>query len=157
MAATIPKKTGFGSRRRTTEVIPSAVIGGHVIPTLLSFTITPSATQYYSEVEIAVCNKDGQVIPAVHVIDVYISSLATGLDVIATGPATSFALKANAGATIAAITANKVLKLATLATGKVTVVLADDVTPVLLYVAAVLPSCGKVQVSRKTVAGDYGA
>lgn len=152
---TIPKKTGFGSRRRTTDVMASAIIGGHVIPTQLTFTFSQNATQYYSDCEIAVCNNEGQVIPGVHVIDVYISSLATGLDVIATGPATSFALKTNGGATIAAITANKVLKLATLDTGKVTVTLADDVTPVLLYVAGVLPSCGKVQVSRKTVAGDY--
>lgn len=151
----IPKKTGFGSRRRTTEVIPALVLGGHKVPTLLAFTFTPNATQYYADVEISVCNKDGEVIPDVHVLDVYLSSLATGLDVIGTGPATSFAVKANSGVALGSLTANKALRVTTLATGKVTLTLADDVTPVLLYVAGTIPGIGSVQVSRKTVAGDY--
>lgn len=155
MAGTIPKKTGFGSRSRTTDVMAGAVIGGHTIPAALSFTFAQSATQYYSECEIQVLNKDGQLIPGTHELTVYISDNSAGQGLAATAPATSFAMKANSGVVLGSLTANKALRIITLATGKATVVLADDVTPVLLYVAASIPCIGKVQVSRKTVAGDY--
>jgi hypothetical protein len=151
----IPKKTGFGSRRRTTEVIPSLVLGGHRIPTLLSFTFSNSATQYGTVCEIAVLNKDGEVIPGVHALDAWLTSLSTGLDVIATGPAISTGILANGGVVLGSLTASKAFRLATLATGKVSIELIDDITPVLLYVAASIPGIGKTQVSRKTVAGDY--
>jgi len=52
-------------------------------------------------------------------------------------------------------TAKKVFKVVTLATGKFTLQIIDDVTPILLYVAGAIPGMGKIQVSRKTVAGDY--
>ena len=151
----IPKKTGFGSRRRTTEVIPALVLGGHKIPTLLTFTFSNSATQYGTCCEIAVCNKDGEVIPEVHVFDTWLTSLATGLDVIGTGPAISTGLKSASGVLLGSLTASKALRVATLATGKVTLELIDDATPVLLYIAASIPGIGAVNVSRKTVAGDY--
>jgi hypothetical protein len=155
MAGTIPKKTGFGSRRRTTEVIGSAVIGGHTIPTLLSFTFAQAATQYQTEVEIAVLNKDGQVIPGTHALDVYISDDAAGAGLCAVGPFGAVAAKAASGTVLGILTAAKAFRAITLATGKLTMTLQDDVSPVFLYVAASLPGIGKVQVSRKTVAGDY--
>lgn len=155
MPSTIPKKTGFGSRRRTTEVIAGAVIGGHVIPASLSFTFAQSATQYQTEVEIAVLNKDGQVIPAVHALDVYISDDSAGVGLCAVGPSGAVAAKAASGTVLGVLTAAKAFRAITLSTGKLTMTLQDDATPVLLYVGASIPCIGKVQVSRKTIAGDY--
>ena len=152
---TIPKKTGFGSRKRTTDVIAGAVIGGHTIPTLLTFTFSNSATQYGTCCEISVCNKDGQVIPGIHMLDVYLSDSATGEGVTGTDPNSTVAAKAASGSVLATITAKKLFKVATLSTGKFTLEILDDATPVLLYVAAAIPGIGKIQVSRKTVAGDY--
>lgn len=152
---TIPKKTGFGSRKRTTDVVGGLVLGGHAIPTLLTFTFANSATQYGTVCEVSVCNKDGQVIPGIHMLDLYLTDSATGEGVTATDPAGTVAAKAASGSVLATVTAKKVLKVATLSTGKFTLEIIDDVTPVLLYVAAAIPGIGKIQVSRKTVAGDY--
>ena len=152
---TIPKKTGFGSKRRTTEVMSGLVLGGHNLPTSLTFTFAQNATQYGTECEIAVCNKDGQVIPGIHMLDLYLTDSATGEGVTATDPAGNVTAKAASGTVIQIATAKKVFKAVTLSTGKFTLQILDDVTPVLLYVAAAIPGIGKIQVSRKTVAGDY--
>jgi len=152
---TIPKKTGFGSRKRTTDVFPSLVVGGHVVPTMLTFTFAQNATQYGTECEIAVCNKEGQVIPGIHMVDIYLTDSATGEGVTAVDPTGAVTAKAASGTILQTATAKKVFKVATLATGKFTLQIIDDATPVLLYVAGAVPGIGKIQVSRKTVAGDY--
>ena len=155
MAGTIPKKTGFGSRRRTTDVISSLAVGGHTIPTLLTFAIAQNATQYGTEVEIAVCNKDGQVVPGNHMLDVYLTDSATGEGVTAVDPTGAVGVKAASGSILATVTAKKLFKVVTLPTGKFTLTIVDDAAPVFLYVAAAIPGIGKINVSRKTVAGDY--
>lgn len=155
MSGTIPKKTGFGSRKRTTDVLSGLVVGGHTVPTLLTFTFAKNATQYGTECEISVCNKDGQVIPGIHMLDVYLTNSATGEGVTATDPASTVTAKAASGTILQTATAKKVFKVATLSTGKFTLQILDDATPVLLYVAAAIPGIGKIQVSRKTVAEDY--
>jgi len=152
---TIPKKTGFGSKRRTTEAIASLVVGGHTVPTLLTFTFAQNATQYGTECEVAVCNKDGQVIPSIHMLDLYLTDSATGEGVTAVDPTGAVAAKAASGTIIQTATAKKLFKAVTLSTGKFTLQIVDDAAPILLYVAAAIPGIGKVQVSRKTVAGDY--
>jgi hypothetical protein len=152
---TIPKKTGFGARARTTDVLAGLVLGGHTIPTLLTFTFAQNATQYGTECEIAVCNKDGQVIPGTHVLDVFLSDDVAGAALIVTDVAGAVAAKAASGFLLATYTAKKCFRVVTLATGKFTLSIIDDVSPVLLYVAGSIPAIGKVQVSRKTVAGDY--
>lgn len=152
---TIPKKTGFGSRKRTTEVFPSIILGGHTVPTLLTFTFANSDTQYGTTCEISVCNKEGHVIPGIHMVDVYLTDSATGEGVTGTDPAGTVAAKSASGSVLLTATAKKVFKVVTLSTGKFTLEIIDDVTPVLLYVAAAIPGIGKIQVSRKTVAGDY--
>jgi hypothetical protein len=155
MAGTIPKKTGFGSRNRTTQIMTGLVVGTHTIPTLLTFAFAQAAAQYQTEVEISVCNKEGQVIPGTHVLDVYLSDDVAGAGVSAVGPSGAVAAKAASGTVLGILTAAKAFRAVTLATGKLTMTIQDDVTPVLLYVAATIPGIGKVQVSRKTVAGDY--
>jgi hypothetical protein len=155
MPSTIPKKTGFLGRSRGTEVFKGLVIGSHTIPTTMTFTFAQASVQYQTEVEIAVCNFDGQVIPGVHVLDVYISDDAGGVGLCAVGPSGAVAPKAANGTLLGALTAAKALRVVTLATGKCVIQIQDDVTPVFLYVAAFLPGIGKIQVSRKTVAGDY--
>lgn len=155
MPSTIPKKTGFGSRRRTTDIQASMIIGGHTIPTLLTFAIAQNATQFGTEIEIAVCNKEGQVIPGNHMLDVYLSDSATGEGVTAVDPTGAVSVKAASGSILATVTAKKLFKVVTLATGKFTLTIVDDAAPVFLYVAAAIPGIGKIQVSRKTVAGDY--
>ena len=154
MSGTIPKKTGFGSRRRTTDVMAGLVLGDYTVPTRLSFTFGLSATQYGTVCEVAVCNVDGQVVPGIHMLDLYLSDSATGEGVTGTDPTGTVSAKSASGAVLATITAKKLFKVATLATGKFTVEIIDDATPVLLYVACALP-LGRIQVSRKTVAGDY--
>jgi hypothetical protein len=122
---------------------------------LLSFTFAQAATQYQTEVEIAVLNKDGQVIPGTHVLDVYLTDDVGGVGLTATGPSGAVVAKAASGTVLGILTAAKAFRAVTLATGKLTMTIQDDITPVLLYVAASIPGIGKVQVSRKTVAGDY--
>jgi hypothetical protein len=155
MPSTIPKKTGFGSRGRTTQAFRSLMVGGHTIPTLVSFAFAQAAAQFQTEVEISVCNAEGQVIPGTHVLDVYLSDDAAGAGVSAVGPSGAVAAKAASGTVLGILTAAKAFRAVTLATGKLTMTIQDDVTPVLLYVAASVPGVGKIQVSRKTVAGDY--
>lgn len=155
MPSTIPKKTGFGGRHRTTDVCAGMVLGGHTLSTFLTFTFAQAAAQYQTEVEIAVCNKDGQVIPGMHVLDVYLSDDAAGVGLCAVGPSGAVAAKTASGTVLGILTAAKAFRAVTLSTGKLTMTIQDDVTPVLLYVAASIPTVGRIQVSRKTVAGDY--
>jgi hypothetical protein len=152
---TIPKKSGFGSRKRTTDILSGLVVGGHTIPTLLTFVFAQNATQYGTECEISVCNKDGQVIPGIHMLDVYLTDSATGEGLTATDPTGSVTAKSASGTIIQTAIAKKLFKVVTLPTGKFTLQIIDDSTPILLYVAAAIPGIGKIQVSRKTVAGDY--
>jgi hypothetical protein len=152
---TIPKKTGFGSKRRTTDVMNGLILGGHHLPTSLTFTFAQNTTQYGTECEIAVCNKDDQVIPGIHMLDLYLTDSATGEGVTAIDPTGAVTAKAASGTVIQIATAKKVFKAVTLATGKFTLQIIDDATPIFLYVAAAIPGIGKVRVSRKTVAGDY--
>lgn len=151
----IPKKTGFTRRTKGTEAIDGLVLGGNHIPTDLSFTFAISATQYGTCCEIAVLNKNGEVIPGRHVLDVYTTDSADGVGLAGTDPASTVTAKANSGTVLATHTAKKSFRVVTLSTGKFTLELLDDVTPVLLYVAASIPVINKVKVSRKTVAGDY--
>lgn len=151
----MPKLKGFIERIRGVKAFDSIFVGGKEIPALCTFAISQNATQYYSEVEIAVCNKEGEPVGQPCIIDLWLSDAATGLGLAANAPASGIALKANCGTAMGTLTTNKALRVQTLATGKVTLVLQDDVTPVLLYVAASIPGSGQFSISRKTVAGDY--
>ena len=148
------KKTGFTSRDRGTQVFKGLVLDGFQIPTGVSFTFAQSATQYGTTCEIAVVDGNGNNIAGVFNLDVLLTDSATGVGVTATDPNGTVAAKAASGVVLGTLTAKKVLRVQTLATGKFTLEILDDVTPVLLYVAAALPVC-KICVSRKTVAGDY--
>ena len=125
MPSTIPKKTGFGTRSRTTDVCSGMVIGGHTIPTLLTFAFAQAAAQFQTEVEIAVCNKDGQVIPGTHVLDVYLSDDVAGAGVSAVGPFGAVAAKAASGTVLGILTTAKAFRAVTLATGKLTMTIQD--------------------------------
>lgn len=155
MPSTIPKQTGFGSRRRTTDVVPGLVVDGHMIPTDLSFTFANGAAQYGVECEIAVLNCNGQVIPGTHVLDVYLSDDVAGQGVSSAGMASTVTSKSASGVVLGIMTTAKAFRVITLATGKFTLYGIDDVSLNLLYVAATIPCIGKVLVSRKTVSGDY--
>lgn len=154
MAGTIPKKTGFGSRRRTTEVIAALVLGGNSIPTDVVFGFTAGAANV-AEVEISVTNKDGQVIPGVHVLDIMLSDAATGVGITGTSASGTVQAKAASGTDYGALTAKKALRVSTLATGKYTLEITDNAKTGFYVVASV--ACAPVQVSRQMVAGDYGA
>lgn len=149
------KKTGFLKRSRGYEVHKGLILGGHNLPTDISFTFAINGTQYGTECEIAVLNAEGQVIPGVHALDVYLTDAADGTGVTATDPAGAITAKADSGTVLGVLTAKKAFRVITLPTGKFTLQILDDVTPVLLYVAASIPTIGVVKVSRKTVAGDY--
>jgi len=147
--------TGLVKRNRGKHAYDSLFLNGLEIPCELSFSIAQNATQFGTEVEISVCNKDGIVIPGVHTLDVYLSDTVNGVGVTAVDPFGAVTAKAASGTVLGILTAKKAFRVTTLATGKFTLQIIDDVTPVFLYVAASIPSLGLVQVSRKTVAGDY--
>lgn len=149
----ISKLKGFIQKFRGTSLMDALFVGGKEIPTLCTFSIAQASTQYYSAVTVYVCNKEGVPVNKTCVVDIWISDAATGIGVVATGPATSVTV--TVGASLGSLTANKAFRVVTDATGKATIQLADDATPVLLYVAASIPGSGQVSVSRKTVAGDY--
>jgi len=150
------KKTGFVNKRSNgAQVFKDINVNGRNVPSSLSFAIAQNATQYGTEIEVSVCNSAGNVIPGPHVLDVWLSDAATGIGLTATDPFGAITAKANAGTILGALTANKAFRVLTTAAGTFTLQVIDDATPVLLYMAASLPSFGCMAVSRKTVAGDY--
>lgn len=154
MPSTIPKKTGFGSRGRTTEVIAGLVLGGNTIPTDVVFAYTAGASNI-AEVEISVTNKDGQVVPGVHVLDILLSDAATGIGITGTTASGTVQAKAASGTDYGPLTAKKALRVSTLATGKYTLEITD--TSKTGFYVAVSIACAPVQVSRQLVTADYGA
>lgn len=154
MPSTIPKKTGYGSRRRTTEVIPALVLGGNSIPTDVVFAYAAGAANV-AEVEISVVNVGGQVIAGVHVLDILLSDAATGMGITATAASGTVQAKAASGTDYGALTAKKALRVSTLATGKYTLEITDSAKTG--FYVAVSIAAAPVQVSRQLVAGDYGA
>jgi hypothetical protein len=150
------KKTGFVQRWRGAIAADELKLGkAPMIPTQLLFSYAQSATQYGAEVQVQVCDSDGNIIPGAWAMDVWLSDNADGSTLAAAAPNTSAGVKAANGLSLGALTANKAFRIITKSDGTATIALLDDATPVLLYVGASLPSLGIIAVSRKTVAGDY--
>jgi len=150
------KKTGFVNKRSNgCQIFADINVNGRNVPSSLTFAIAQNTTQYGTEIEVSVCNSAGHVIPGPHVLDVWLSDAADGIGVTGTDPAGNITAKANSGVVLGIMATKKAFRVVTAATGKFTLQIIDDVTPVLLYMAASLPSFGCMAVSRKTVAGDY--
>lgn len=151
----ITKKTGFsGPIDKATKALAGLILGGNHIPVDIAFAISAGAANV-TNVEISVTNKDGLVIPGVHVLDVWLSDAATGVGLTAATASGTVQAKAASGTVHGDLTAKKALRVSTLATGKFTLEITDTVKTG-FYVAAatgILPA----QVSRQLVTGDYGA
>lgn len=151
---TMVKKTGFSKRDRATEAFAGLILGGNHIPTDVAFAIAAGASTV-SNVTISVVNKDGYVIPGVHVLDVWLSDAASGIGLTGAVASGTVQAKAASGTVHGALTAKKALRVSTLADGTFVLEI-TDIAKTGFYVAAALEVV-PAQVSRQLVAGDYGA
>lgn len=151
----IVKKTGFTCRDRGTKALAQLMLNGKLIPSQIVYTITAAAANV-CEVELAVADKDGNVIAGVHTLDVCLSDAATGVGLTGTAASGTVQAKAASGTVLGALTVKKALRIQTLATGKFTLEI-TDAAKTLFYVTGSIPGLGRISVSRKLVVGDYGA
>lgn len=146
---------GIVVRERGRAAFSAMFLAGKELVGNLLFTIT-SAAANVSEIKIQAVNKDGVAIAGVFNLRVWLSDASSGVGLTGTSASGTVTAKAASGTVNAALTAKKAMDVCTLADGSFTLEITDN-AKTLFYVAASNPSTGLAVVSRKLVAGDYGA
>lgn len=146
---------GLTVRERGRAAFAALFLNGKEFVSGFTFTIVAGAANV-STIKIQAVNKDGIAVAGVYNIRAFLSDAVTGVGLTATAASGTVQAKAASGTDIGILTAKKALDVNTLADGSYTLEITDS-AKTLFYVGASLPSLGLVQVSRKLVAGDYGA
>lgn len=147
---------GFvGLRSKGKQAIDALFLAGKEIPTGVLFAIVAGASTV-CEITISVVNKEGYRIAGSHSLDIFLSDAAAGLGLTATAASGAVGVKANTGTELGAMTAKKAFRVVTKSDGTITLSI-TDAAKTLFYVGASIPAINSLQVSRKLVAGDYGA
>lgn len=148
-------KTGFTIRERGKAAFSALFLAGKELVSNLVFTFAAGAANV-GTIKIQAVNKDGNPIAGVFNFRVWLSDAATGIGLCVAVPSGTVQAKAASGTVLGVLTTKKVLDVTTLADGSFTLEITDAAKS-LVYVAASNPTTGLAVVSRKLVAGDYGA
>lgn len=148
-------KTGFTIRERGKAAFSALFLAGKELVSNLTFTITAGASTV-SNIKIQAVNKDGVPIAGVFAFRVWLSDASTGIGLCAATASGTVQAKAASGTVLGAVTTKKALIVTTLADGSFTLEITDAAKS-LVYIAADIPTVNLAAVSRKLVAGDYGA
>ena len=144
---------GFTIRERGRAAFSALFLAGKELASSIGFTYAQGGSSNITLVSLQLQNKDGNAVPGVQSLDVWLSDAATGIGL--TGTTASGAVAAGASGTdIGVYTTKKAIRVTTDANGKYICSITDS-AKTLFYVAAALPANGRVFVSRQLVTGDY--
>jgi hypothetical protein len=146
-------KTGLTIRERGRAAFAALFLAGRQLASVIGFSIAQGGSSNITLVSIQMEDKNGNPVPGVQCIDIWLSDAATGIGI--TGTTASGAVAAGASGTdLGVLTTKKVTRVLTDANGKY-ILSITDTAKTLFYVAASLPANGSVYVSRQLVVGDY--
>ena len=146
-------KTGFTVRERGRASYAGLWLAGRQLAGTIGFAVAPGASANIALVSIQMEDKNGNPVPGIQTLDIWLSDAASGIGLTAVTASGTVGVGAS-GTILGALTASKALRVLTDANG-LCILSITDTANTDFYVAASLPANGSVFVSRKLRTGDY--